>query len=772
MRFFRDLSVGRKLAASALFALLLILGLVTLVRLQAATVAEQQAAQGRAIEARLRLAEALANRAAGRAVASAAAVAQTGTELDRLSAEAEELAATLRRLVESAAAVAASPATREVVLAALPPAEEWHRAFGTLVGHRRTLIERRDSRFFSLSRDYDSALEAVQGALEYDILPEARTEVRDRFQTFHTAVSEMRIALQAFLATDSADQAQRARRALTLVRVHLRGVQSAVGDGPAAASFRRLGEIALGLASAAEEMLAAAQAVLAARSEGTRPAGERLERALGEAGAALQAEGEASRAAVAAAVSRMDLAVLLGGATVALVLVLSSALTTRAIGAPLRRVAEVIARIAKGETALDVPGRGRRDEIGRIAEALETLRGEVGRAFARGQMLQQMPIGVMMADPRDACRITYVNTRTVEILRRVEDVLPVKADALEGQSADIFHRDPARVRAILSDPAKLPYKTRIRLGAETLELNVNAIRDAAGGYVGPMLTWSLVTEQARLADSFEAQVGAVVEAVAASAAQVQSAAQALAGAAETSGKEAATVAEAGNRASAEVQAVASAAEEMAASVEEITRRVAEAAEVASRAVTETRATDATVQGLSEAAARIGDVVRLIGDIAGQTNLLALNATIEAARAGEAGKGFAVVASEVKSLAGQTAKATEEIARQITGMQQATTQAVEAIRGIGATVERTSEIATAIAAAVEQQGATTREIARSAAQVAESAGTVANRIEAVRLAAGETGKAADALLGAAGGLAEQSTALRGRAAEFLTAVRRA
>ncbi len=772
MRFFRNLSVGRKLAASALFALLLIVALVTLVRLEAATVAEQQAAQARAIEARLRLGEALSARAAGRAAVSAAATAQTGAELDRLTAEADELAATLRRLVESAAADAARPATREAILAVLPPIEEWHRAFNTLVTHRRTLIERRDSRFFALSGEYDSALEGVQGAMEYDVPPEARAEVRDRFQTFHSAVSDMRIALQAFLATDSANQAQRARRSLTLARVHQRGMLSVVGEGPAAAPFRRLGEAGLGLAGAAEEMLAAAQAVLTAQSEGTGPAGERIERALAEAGTALHAEGEASRAAVSAAVAQMDFAVLSGGAAVALVLTLSGALTARAIGAPLRRVAEVIGRIAKGETALEVPGRGRRDEIGQIAAALETLRGEVGRAFARGQMLEQMPIGVMMADPRDQFRISYLNRRTVEILRGVEDVLPVKADALEGQSVDIFHRDPETVRGILSDPAKLPYKTRIRLGAETLELNVSAIRDAAGGYVGPMLTWSVVTEQARLADSFEAQVGAVVEAVAASAAQVQSAAQALAGSAETSGQEAAMVAEAGNRASAEVQAVASAAEEMAASVEEITRRVAEAAEVASRAVTETRATDATVQGLSEAAARIGDVVRLIGDIAGQTNLLALNATIEAARAGEAGKGFAVVASEVKGLAGQTAKATEEIARQITGMQQATTQAVEAIRGIGATVERTAEIATAIAAAVEEQGATTREIARSAAQVAESAGTVASRIEAVRRAAGETGEAASALLGAASGLTEQSTALRGRAAEFLTAVRRA
>ncbi len=183
-----------------------------------------------------------------------------------------------------------------------------------------------------------------------------------------------------------------------------------------------------------------------------------------------------------------------------------------------------------------------------------------------------------------------------------------------------------------------------------------------------------------------------------------------------------------------------------------------------------RQTDATVQGLSEAASRIGDVVRLIGDIAGQTNLLALNATIEAARAGEAGKGFAVVASEVKSLAGQTAKATEEIGRQIAEMQAATSQAVAAIRGIGATVARTSEIATTIAAAVEEQGSATQEIARSAAQVAEATGTVAARIESGRGAAQSTGDSAAAMRDDSGALAAQASALREKAAGFLRAVR--
>jgi methyl-accepting chemotaxis protein len=216
--------------------------------------------------------------------------------------------------------------------------------------------------------------------------------------------------------------------------------------------------------------------------------------------------------------------------------------------------------------------------------------------------------------------------------------------------------------------------------------------------------------------------------------------------------------------------VAASAEELAASVAEITRQVAEGACVARAAAEEARATDGTVQGLAQAAAKIGDVVRLISDIAGQTNLLALNATIEAARAGEAGKGFAVVASEVKNLAAQTAKATEEIAAQIGGIQGSTEEAVSALHSITGTIEKMNEVTAAIAAAVEEQGAATREIARSAALVAETTGAMTRRIEDVRRGAGETGEAASGVLNAANDLAAQAATLQGRAADFLREVR--
>ncbi|WP_456316561.1 methyl-accepting chemotaxis protein [Teichococcus cervicalis] len=194
--------------------------------------------------------------------------------------------------------------------------------------------------------------------------------------------------------------------------------------------------------------------------------------------------------------------------------------------------------------------------------------------------------------------------------------------------------------------------------------------------------------------------------------------------------------------------------------------------VSARAAQDAQRTDATVRALSAAAQRIGDVVGLISSIAGQTNLLALNATIEAARAGEAGKGFAVVASEVKSLAGQTAKATEEIATQIGQIQQETQAAVQAIQGIAGTIGEVGQISGAIAAAVEQQGAATREIARNVQQAADGTRDVTRHVREVSQLVGETGGAAQDVLGAAGELSRQSERLSRQVADFLAGLKAA
>jgi methyl-accepting chemotaxis protein len=225
-------------------------------------------------------------------------------------------------------------------------------------------------------------------------------------------------------------------------------------------------------------------------------------------------------------------------------------------------------------------------------------------------------------------------------------------------------------------------------------------------------------------------------------------------------------------ASSSVDSVAAAAEELSASINDISKQVSHAADIAGRAVDEARKTDGTVQGLASSAGRIGEVVGLINSIAAQTNLLALNATIEAARAGEAGRGFAVVASEVKSLASQTAKATEEISEQIADIQKVAGEAIDAIKGIGSIIGEVNEVATAIAAAVQEQGAATQEITRSTQFAAQGTRNVSENITGVRTDADAAAEAAENVKGASETLETQSQHLGNQVTEFLGRIRAA
>jgi methyl-accepting chemotaxis protein len=275
-----------------------------------------------------------------------------------------------------------------------------------------------------------------------------------------------------------------------------------------------------------------------------------------------------------------------------------------------------------------------------------------------------------------------------------------------------------------------------------------------------------------LIKGFETTVGNIVEIVSSTSSQLAVAAGTLTKTAETTQQLSSSVAAASDQASANVQSVASATEEMTSSVNEISRQVRESSRIADEAVKQAERTDARIGELSQAAGRIGDVVKLITAIAEQTNLLALNATIEAARAGEAGRGFAVVASEVKQLAQQTAKATEEISTQIAGMQTATRDSVAAIKEIGNTIGRISEITSTISAAVEEQGAATQEIARNVDEAARSTGQVASSINTVNRGAGETGSASAQVLASAQSLSGESSHLKLEVEKFLSTVRAA
>jgi methyl-accepting chemotaxis protein len=277
-------------------------------------------------------------------------------------------------------------------------------------------------------------------------------------------------------------------------------------------------------------------------------------------------------------------------------------------------------------------------------------------------------------------------------------------------------------------------------------------------------------EMAELADGFDTNVGGVARAVASAANDLKAASELMARLAEKTNSQSAVVARASEEASSNVQTVSASAEQLAVSIQEIARQVTQSSEIAAKGVRDAELTNSKVQGLAQAAEKVGEVIDLITDIAEQTNLLALNATIEAARAGDAGKGFAVVASEVKNLASQTAKATEEIGRHIDGIQSATEESVEAIRGISRIIDDINEIGSVIAAAVEEQGAATREIARSVEDAASGTSQVSDNIESVTSAAGETGQAAARIQKSALSLTSQADILRGEVDNFLTQVR--
>ena len=400
---------------------------------------------------------------------------------------------------------------------------------------------------------------------------------------------------------------------------------------------------------------------------------EDLQKSIEEVRERADAANESSRSATEL---RMEVAIV----AVALIALILAFLIGRAVARPLAAMTRAMGELADGNFDIVLPGLGRRDEVGEMAQAVETFK-----------------------------------VKAVEKARRDAELEEEKARAAAAER-----------------------KAAVR----------------------------------RLADQFEAAIGDIVKAVSSAATELEASAGSLSRTAETTQELSLKVSAASEEASTNVQSVASATEEMATSVIEISRQVQESSRIAQQAVDEAQQTDTRIGELSHAAGRIGDVVKLITAIAEQTNLLALNATIEAARAGEAGRGFAVVAQEVKVLAGQTAKATDEIGAQIGGMQTATQDSVVSIKAIGGTIGRMAEIASTIAASVEEQGAATQEIARNVQHAAAGTTLVASNITDVNRGASETGSASTQVLGAARSLADESNRLKVEVDGFLATVRAA
>jgi len=375
------------------------------------------------------------------------------------------------------------------------------------------------------------------------------------------------------------------------------------------------------------------------------------------------------------------------------------------------------------------------------------------------QMVENAPINIMRTNTDFV--IDYMNQASINTLRRLEHLLPVKVDQIVGYSIDIFHKHPERQRQLLADPANLPYRAKFRLGPETLSLLVSAMKDEKGTYLGPMVTWEVITAQvANEAKQMEImdQLAQTASSVLENSTSLNNISQQMTGNAEETAAQAGIVSAASEEVSKNVEVVSTGAQQMLTSIREIAKSANEAARVAKSAVGVAENTNTTISKLGESSIEIGKVIKVITTIAQQTNLLALNATIEAARAGEAGKGFAVVANEVKELAKETAKATEEIGRKIEMIQGDTRSAVTAIAEVSNIINQINDISNVIAAAVEEQTATTNEIGRNVAQAAQGTNEIARNISGVAQAARNTSAGASEMQQSVASLATVSTEL--------------
>ena len=369
-------------------------------------------------------------------------------------------------------------------------------------------------------------------------------------------------------------------------------------------------------------------------------------------------------------------------------------------------------------------------------------------------MMENAPINVMCADLDYNLR--YMNPASIKTLRGLEKLLPKPVDQLVGQKIDIFHKNPDHQRRMTKDDKSLPLTSKIKLGPETLRLLVAPMYNQNREYIGPMVTWEVISAQVQLVTD----ISEASRHLSSAASELNATATQMTANASKATKEANAVASASEEVARGVQTVATNTEEMTASINEIARNANEASAASNTTVRQAESTNTTISKLGESSQEIGNVIKVISSIAQQTNLLALNATIEAARAGDAGRGFAVVANEVKELAKQTAQATEDITNKIGTIQRDTSTAVDAIGGITESIRKLNGIASAIAASVEEQQATTNEVARVVGESSKGVQSISDSVKTVSTVSSETQIGATQVLDAARSLGQLAERLEG------------
>ncbi|MCJ9427917.1 methyl-accepting chemotaxis protein [Kordiimonas marina] len=362
------------------------------------------------------------------------------------------------------------------------------------------------------------------------------------------------------------------------------------------------------------------------------------------------------------------------------------------------------------------------DTVGADSDMLSVCWAIVTKREMLQQMVQTMPLNTMLADP-ETLKLTFINETSKSTLKRVEHLLPVKVDEMEGQCIDIFHKHPEGPRRILSNPDNLPHHAVIRLGDEYLDLNVAAIRDRHGSYIAPMLNWSISTENVLMARDVR-DVTAIVQD---GSVEMKTEAEKMVNHTGNGANRTLAITEHTQQTQDLFNSVSAATEELTSSVGELRDSIRRSEEIAGDATNQADTLNDRVGRLEQAAKEIGGIVKLIDDIAGKTNMLALNATIEAARAGEAGRGFSVVANEVKALAKQTSDSTARIAQAINEIRTEVTRSSEDIGRIVEVIRTLNETTQETRHAAEQQSVATQEISNVIHQGSEAMENVAKNV---------------------------------------------